>query len=995
MNAMTNFTVKSLRANRVRTLVTIIGVALAAALLTAVMSTYTSLTDFLYRTEAATSGTWMAKVGAEYDDALAADLEAAQDDPTITDISLLHDVGFAELTPEQQDRLGHYQTILSGEGNMDEVLGIHASEGRLPENDHEILLYEGWKTRDKFDLGDEVTFNVGQRVAVPVEGEESSVMTHGEMRLGMEQVGNPEVDIVAGTPLDSSIGYLDAEVDDSTFNEKLVDTHEQTYTIVGFYSRVNYVMYTGVGTVALTYNAPAGENYTDVFLVMDGVQNSNEVAEKTQALFQSDHIELHSALLRFMGISSDTSLWTTFYGLIIVLSVVIIFACVSLIFNAFAISVAERASQFGLLSSIGATRRQLRRAVVLEALFVAIVGIPLGILVGIGGCAATFAILGPAISYVAGGGVVPFELSVDWIVLAVSVGLTLATVFLSVWIPARRASTANIIDTLKSSGGSRVSKRGKKAAARAASPKKLWRSGGVAGRVFGMGGKLAKINRTRGAVKGRTAAVSLALAIVLLMTAGSLNAFLGTLVGAVTGGYVSAGDVSVSAQFSSTQSAFYEETFDLPLTAEELLQVRNERFVSEAKAFEGAYEYLGETPGADGQGWTLSSVLPVIVPREMAGSAFSDSKDISGGFMKDGNCATMVNMQYVDDAAFDDYVRSLGEDPAVYHDKDHPRVVGISKAYGNDGSSYQLLTTLQNTGNVEAIGGEVYMNRYPALLGAREVVTTSGRDSADAQVWDFVPSIPRADDEVYQKELTMKDVEYVGIDLEVAKLADEPPAVVGGNGSSIMFVAPMSLAYVQGFGMEAPYFEAQFNAIDGDHEQLADDLSSRGGAYFHDEAPYEMAFYTYNDRIEELSTTQMLATIVNVFCLLFTVILALIAMANVFNTVTNSLILRRREFAVMKSVGLSNRQFRRMIMDECMSFGIAGLIPGLVISGGISYLLYAIIGQSIDGLIFNLPWGYVALAVAMTVAAMGISVAYGMHRCKADNVVEALRSDGI
>ncbi len=139
----------------------------------------------------------------------------------------------------------------------------------------------------------------------------------------------------------------------------------------------------------------------------------------------------------------------------------------------------------------------------------------------------------------------------------------------------------------------------------------------------------------------------------------------------------------------------------------------------------------------------------------------------------------------------------------------------------------------------------------------------------------------------------------------------------------------------------------------------------------------------------------MLATIVNVFCLLFTVILALIAMANVFNTVTNSLILRRREFAVMRSIGLSNRQFRRMIMDECMSFGIAGLIPGLVISAGISYLLYAVIGQSMEGLMFNLPWGYVGLAVAMTVLAMGVSVAYGMHRCKADNVVEALRSDAI
>ena len=939
MNAMTNFTVKSLRANRVRTFVTIIGVALAAALLMAVMTTYTSLTDFLYRTEAATSGTWMAKVGAEDDDTLAADLAVAQDDPSITGISLLHDVGFAELTPEQQERLGHYQTILSGEGNMDEVLGIHASEGRLPENDHEILLYRGWKTRDKFSLGDEVTFNVGQRVAVPVEGEEASVMTHGEMRLGMESVGNPEVEIVAGTSLDSSIGYLDAEVDDSTFNEKLVDTCEQTYTIVGFYDRVNYVLYTGAGTVALTYNAPAAPStYTDVFLVMDGVQSSDEVAEKTQTLFPNDHIELHSALLRFMGISSDTSLWTTFYGLIIVLSVVIILACVSLIFNAFAISVAERASQFGLLSSVGATRRQLRRAVILEALCVAVIGIPLGILIGIGGCAATFAILGPAISEIAGNGAVPFELAVNFYVVIIAVVLTLMTVFLSVWIPARRASATTIIDSLKNAHGSRVSKRGEKRAAKAVNGRKLWRSGGIAGRVFGVGGTLAKINRKRGAVKGKTAAVSLALAIVLLMTAGSLNTFLGSLVSAVTGGYMVAGDVTVSGQFMPHQAMSSEKSSDTPITAEELLQMYNEQFASEAQAFKGAYDYLSEMPDAEPKGWTLSSALPVILPHEMAGSAFSVADTRLGGPMQDGKYATLAHVEYVDDAAFDAYVRDIGGDPTIYHDAAHPRAVGVSKAYGNDGSTYQLLTTLQGTGTVEALGGAVYMDRYPALLGVSKDGAATGEDAAEGGAWDFVPSFPRADDEVYQKKLTMEDIEYAGISLEVAALADEPPAVVGSSGESVMFVVPMSLASVQGFGMEAPYFEGQFDTISGDHEQLAEDLSTRGAAYFHDEVPYEMAFYSYNDRIAEMNTTQMLATIVNVFCLLFTVILALIALANVFNTVTNSLILRRREFAVMRSIGLSNRQFRRMIMDECMSFGIAGLIPGLVISAGIRRL---------------------------------------------------------
>ena len=176
---------------------------------------------------------------------------------------------------------------------------------------------------------------------------------------------------------------------------------------------------------------------------------------------------------------------------------------------------------------------------------------------------------------------------------------------------------------------------------------------------------------------------------------------------------------------------------------------------------------------------------------------------------------------------------------------------------------------------------------------------------------------------------------------------------------------------------------------------MAEELAKSSTAFFSEECPYDLAFSSYNDHIEERESVQMMATIVNVFCLLFTVILALIALANVFNTITNSLILRRREFAVMKSIGMSNKQFRRMIMNECMSFGIAGLIPGLIVSAGISYLLYLVVGESLGGLTFTLPWGYVALAIGMTAVAMAASVAYGMHRCKADNVVEALRADSI
>ena len=574
MNVMTNFTTKSLRANKARTIVTIIGVALAAALLTAVLTSYTSLTSFLYRSEVETSGTWMAKVQVEDTSALASELAHAQDDPSVTDIATLYDLGFAELTQKQKQRFGSYLPILTYEGDIESTLGIHASEGRLPENENEILLSDGWQSLQGVNIGDKVTFQVGERIAQDAGG--SSSMEFGEIDAGEDDPSAAKTyTITPGMQLNSSMGYLDAHVDGTGLDETLENKQVKTYTVVGFYDRLGYALYSGVGPVAITAGSqtPTSASFAEVYLTMSGVQNTEEVQDNAEALFPGDRVELHNGLLRYMGISSDASIWTTFYGLVLILSIVIIVACISLIFNAFAISVAERKSQFGLLSSVGATRRQLRRAVVLEALIVAVVGIPLGLLVGIGGCAITFAALGPAITKMMGNvGDVTFGLSVDpWVILATTV-LTLVTVLLSVWIPAKRASKANIIDSLKSSGGSQASKRGKRLAATATIPARLWKSRGISGRLFGIGGKLAAINRKRGTTKGKTAAVSLALAIVLLMTAGSLNTFLGSLVGAVSGGNASAGEVAVVVQLDQMNENGTERT-----TVNEQLVRDNER----------------------------------------------------------------------------------------------------------------------------------------------------------------------------------------------------------------------------------------------------------------------------------------------------------------------------------------------------------------------------------------------------------------------------------
>jgi len=983
MNATTNFTVKSLRANKVRTLVTIAGVALAAALLTAVLTTYVSLNDYLYRSEAHLAGTWMACVEADGSSALDEKIVDAQADPQVAGTAIMRDVGFAKLTADQQNTQGTYLAIRSIEGDVGDICGIEPSEGRLPENDHEIMLFSTWNDYGGVNLGDTVTFDVGQRVARLAPGEEGS-MSAGTMTASWGVQGEAhESEITDGTPLNSSMGVLEADIDGGIFNEDITNTEESTYTVVGFYDRPGYALSTAAGMVGVTAGGAAPDAFTDVFFTLNDVANTQQVEEAAEALFPDEHVVLHTAMLRYMGVSSDSSIWATFYGLVVVLAAVIVVACVSLIFNAFNISVAERIKQFGLLSSVGASRRQLRRAVVLEGAIVAVIGIPCGLLIGLAGCAVTFAALGPAISQLAGSGEVAFRVAVNGWVLAAASVLTFVTVLVSVWIPAKRASRTNIIDSLRAASGSRVSKRGAARAAKCTGASSLWKARGAAGCVLGVGGMLARINRKRGTGKGRAASVSLALAIVLLMTAGSLNVFLGTLTDVVTGGGEMAGEVGVMAQLDmeTTQPA-------APTTPEAVATANNELFASQAKVFAGAFQDLSQVAGAQPVGWKMGTGLYAMLPEAMAGEALVDQENGMGGKMADGRVGTVGSVAYLDDAAFDDYAKSLGLDPADFRDPAHLRAIALAQGYGNNGSVYQLLNVLREPGTLEALTAVTYHGEPAAGIG---VGATSGESNAEA--FAFQPYLEGDDDGVEWFPLEEAEVQTVSV--EVVALAEEAPAIASARGEGLQLIVPESMAAYQGFGSTSPIFYSYFDSADGDHGALAEELATAGSAYFHDKSPYGLAFYSFDDYIEQRDSNQMIATVVNVFCLLFAVILALIAMANVFNTVTNSLILRRREFAVMKSVGLSNRQFRAMVAEECVAWCIRGLVPGVLLSLLVSFLLWQVISGSMSGLAFTLSWSYVALAAAMTVVAVGASVAYGMHRCRADNVVEALRADAV
>lgn len=899
MKGLANYTVKSLRANKVRTLVTIAGVALAAALVCAVFTTFTSLAHFLYQAELVSSGSWMASGIAEDAAALDANVAAAEADPDVTATAVLRNVGYGQLTSEQQAKLGEYQAIASLEGNGPEMLGIRASEGRLPERAGEILLFVGWQSFEGVQVGDEVTLPVGQLV-------------------------NEEFSMTMGSSA-QTVTFADTEPPEG--EPTLTGLHERTFTVVGFYAQGTYALSNLYGTTALTTDDPEATAGGETFITCTNVDSAEAVQAVAERVFPDEQIQLHNPLLRYMGLRSSASIWSTFVWLIYILAGVIMVACVSLIFNAFNISVAERIRQFGLLSSVGATRGQLRRAVLLEGCIVAVIGIPLGLLLGLGGCWVTFACLGPGIAELANMPDVPFTVSVDGEMVGLAAVLTLVTVLVSAWIPAKRASRLSIIDAIRASSTARISKRGAARAARATDGEGLWKGAGLGRRLFGVGGTLAHLNRRRSKAKGRAASVSLALAVVLLLTAGSLNVFLGMLLDAVTQGSP-AGEVAVSATVYAEGEEQASSMAQVPmLSAEEL--------GAEAALYQEAYEDLCQAQGAKPLGWILSGQAVATMPMEMPGEGLLSSDAFATESPEGDGFVTEVRIAYVDDAVFDAYAEGLGLDPAEFR-TDVPRAIGSRQAYGNNGTTYGLMEMLRATGTI-------------------------------AVTEDETP-------------------------LEVVAIADELPAIVGSYGEGAFFVVPLSRARTDVLVEGDPLFRSFFDSVDGDHAAVAQELNDRGHAFFGDLGDgWELSFASYNDYRAEADANQMLATIVNVFCLLFTAILALIAMANVFNTVTNSLILRRREFAVMRSIGMGNGQFRSMIVDECAHFGLMGLIPGLILSAGVSYLVWLAIAQSLSDVPFTLPWAYVGVAVAMTVAIMAVSVAYGLHRCRGDNLVETLR----
>ncbi|MBQ9437835.1 MAG: ABC transporter permease, partial [Lachnospiraceae bacterium] len=162
------------------------------------------------------------------------------------------------------------------------------------------------------------------------------------------------------------------------------------------------------------------------------------------------------------------------------------------------------------------------------------------------------------------------------------------------------------------------------------------------------------------------------------------------------------------------------------------------------------------------------------------------------------------------------------------------------------------------------------------------------------------------------------------------------------------------------------------------HQEIYEMLEAEG---YHDYSVSDMT-----DALEAMNTVTML---LKTAMYGFTSLLTLIAAANIINTISTGVLLRRREFAMYKSVGMTSGGFRKMIRLETFLYGIRALVFGIPISLLLSYLMYRAFDEELYS--FNIDWRMYVLVVAAVFAVVGASMLLSVNKLKSDSIIEALR----
>ena len=900
MNVFNKVTLQSLKKNKTRTIVTIIGIILSAAMICAVTTFASSFMNYARENTIYTDGNWH---GYQRN----TDFQTYKDiwnTGKVEEAVFLQQLGYA-YAEGCENEFKPYIYVLGAGKDVEEVLPIHIISGKYPTSSTEIMLPEHLYTNGgvKYNLGDTITLELGQRM-------------------------------LDGYPMSQDSPCYIYEQGNEVFNGEVLEVKEtRTYKVVGFYERLSWRIETfeAPGYTALTLSDR--ETYTpykyDVYFRMENPKDTFDFMKEMK--LTGDY---NSDLLMYSGTFAVNAFTTMLYSLAAIVIGLIMFGSVALIYNAFSISVSERTKQFGLLSSIGATKKQLKRMVFFEALSVSAIGIPIGVIAGVGGIGVTLMLLGDKFKSMGFG--VDMKLSVSPAAIIIAVVVALITVLISAWIPSKRATKVSAVEAIRQNMDVKNTK-----------PVKTSK---LTYKLFGLSGMLANKHYKRNKKKYRTTVLSLFMSIVLFVSASAFTDYLMETVGV---GFGSVG-------FDLTMHASGNE-FD-KITPEELLN----RMKAAKSVTGGAYSQ---------ERYVNAEISTRYLTDE--GIEFLDKNQGQSEDKSSRDAHSYIT--FVDDATFRALLKENGLNEKKYMDPENPLAIAVDGA-----TMFNLYTQKYETTNFfkdDEFSLVIHKEKdIPGYYCSGEITDETGKT--------VVRYTKDQESNIEGEEYILYTLEegYLYTTLNIGDVIYEKPFFVRDS-SGMRFIYPISLA--------EQVFE-DFDAINNSYYYM---LTSDNHAESYTAVQSILNDNGFNAKnlqnIAEMEESERnIVTIIRVFSYGFIVLISLIAAANVFNTISTNISLRRREFAMLKSVGMAQKDFNKMMNFECLLYGSRALLYGLPVSCGVTYLIYLAIMEGYEAS-FHLPWTAIGIAVLSVFLVVFITMMYSMSKIRKDNPIDALKNENL
>ena len=849
MSILNRLTIKNLRLNKKRTIVTIIGIILSTALMVGIGLLFSSFQDLMIRDTIGYNGKYEAK----YNDVDLDKLNNIKD----KDFTYFYEkpIGFSKI--ESSNEYKPYMYITSV--NKEYFNELKLVDGSFPKNENEVVISNHVITNGglNYKVGDIVTLKYGTR---NIEGEETLANS--------EYVPGEEIDI----------------------------TGEVTLKIVGIVERSNFESYSASGYTAFTLDVNSDKGNVNLYVMFDKnkkiIKQSEELAKE---LSYDYDINYNSTLLALYGESTYGNVMTTMVSMMMIMLALVSIGCIIVIYNSFAISVMERKKEFGLLSSIGATKKQLAHTVFFEAVVVGVIGIIFGILGAYIGIGCVVLVINNLISDMLD---YKLYLVTNPLFIIIPVIFMIVVIGVSAFIPSRKASKVSPIEAIRQNDDIKINK------------KKIKTSKFV-NKLFGIEGEIALKNIKRNKKKYRVTIVSLFISIVLFISFSSYMNY----------------------TLNTASSVMGEVPYDYQIS------------------------YFGDDPNNDKE--ALDKINEVVKS--------SDVKEYVSYSVS--NLSIIGNYTYSDEY-LDFYKSAYGDDGIKALNNLKYQYISIYILDDNSYNKYKNLIGLDKD-------SVILLNKFKGVsYGNNKRVNYNipviNNGNINIKICNF-------DDEenTDTTKYCNKSVENIFVTNKSFDLIEEFSYMTD-------FKLIVNKKLYDSISDSSTHY-TQFNIV-SDNTNNIDKLTKDLDKYSN---------VNYTNIKESMKQANNLILVVKILMYGFISLVTLIGVTSVFNTISTSMALRKREFAVLRSIGLTNRGFNKILFFESLFFGMKSLIFAIPVSIGITVLIHYALADMVSISTIIIPWKYIIISIVSVFVIVLLTMMYSTSKIKKHNIIEQIREENI